>query len=1075
MVHLHVRSWFSFLAGGSSPEAIVRVVCELGHSAVALTDLHGVYGAVRFAAAAREAGVKALFGATLIVKDGSEPTHHPLVLLARNLNGYARLCDLVTRAHANAHPQAPEGRRVPHLTKNQLAQSNTEDLICLTGGAEGRLTALLAARQPARATAWLRFLAACFAGRLFVELVHHLRPGDGERVTSMVQLAATLGLPLVATNAVRHATPDDFPRYDAMTCVRLGITVGDRHAERPPNDEAWLKDEAALRALIPYDEAFENTERIADGCKLDLLPGEITPPGARLPPGTSPAKHLWELCANGLERRYPTPERPAAWRQLEHEIAVVRALDLCEFFLVVHEVVTFARSRGIRCAGRGSAANSIIAYCLCITNVDPIRHRLLFERFLHRGRKGMPDIDVDFDSERRAEVIAWMEERFGIEHTAMTANVNTYRARSATRDMMKVLGWDLNTVDRVTKIIGHHDVMSRLTEQRGEIEAITAPTPLLDVLFALVAGLRDCPRHLSLHNGGMILSRAPLALHSPVQISANGVRQVQFDKDDVEALGLVKLDVLGLRSLAVVSEALKLHEEDAGAPIDVDNLPTDDEATYALIRSGRTMSVFQIESPGQWNLLSRTQPRNFDDLVAEVALFRPGPLQGGMVNPYVERRAGRAPVIYPHPALAPILADTFGIILYQEQVLEVTHQFAGMSLEEADRFRALMSKWRDPDDMQSMREKFVRGAMARHGVDKALAHAVFDQVAAFVGYGFCRSHAAAFAQIVYQTAWLKAHHGAAFMAAVLQHKPGFYPMSTVLEEVKHMGIRILPLDVWKSGPRYRVENGAIRIPLTQVKGMSEQMAEKLVRARSAIGTQGRLGLEELRRAAPLPAPVWDVLARAGAFDGSADAGVERSDPEVMGTGTVRRDTLWHLGLLRDVAPQPGPQRSVPLELFETFDDEALLPVLSPLGEHTTMKWNIETMDLSPGRHPIAAYRPLLEQQRVRPIAALFRASAGQRLRVGGVVVTFQRPPTANGMTFIVLEDETGRLPVAVAPPLFERCRKTLRAGALVFEGRLQEAGANYRSLLAHTIWTFDDYCQGASMLVDERSSASGCW
>lgn len=1043
MVHLHVRSWFSFLAAGSSPQALVSAAAAHGQTALALTDLHGVQGTVRFARAAKAQGVKPIFGTTLMV-EVADGHRFPLVLLARRADGYARLCDLITAAHANA-------RRDPHLCEAQLWQHPTEGIICLTGGLDGRLAMLLSARRTREAGQWLHQLAAHFPERLYVELTHHLRPGDSGLVTRLAEIASAVGVPVVATNAVRYATPEDFPRYDALTCVRLGLTVGDRHPERPVNDEAWLKPEAALRHLIGIPEAFVNTVRIAESCTMDLLPGEITPPSALLPPGTSAAAHLGDLCAAGVRQRYAEEAQTAAWQQLEHEMAVVRDLELCEFFLVVHEVVQFARSQGIRYAGRGSAANSIIAYCLRITNVDPIRHRLLFERFLHRGRKGMPDIDVDFDSERRPEIITWMENRFGAAHTAMTGAVITYRARSALREMMKILGYDLETIGRVTRRFNNHDALSTLDERRAEIAAITGPSPLLDVLFALVSGLRHCPRHLGLHNGGMVLSRSPIAQHSPLQRSANGVRQLQFDKDDVESLGLIKFDVLGLRSLSVISEALTLHAEDAGPPLDIDALPLDDEATYELIRSGKTMSVFQIESPGQWNLLARVQPRHFDDLVAEVALFRPGPLQGGMVNPYVERRNGRQQVTYLHPSLAPILADTQGIILYQEQVLEVTHQFAGMSLEEADAFRTLMSKWRDPGDMQGMRERFVAGAMRTHGVDETLAHTVFDQVAAFVGYGFCRSHAAAFAQIVYQTAWLKTHHGAAFMAGVLQHAPGFYPMSTVLEECKHMGIRILPVDVWRSGVRYRIENGAIRLPLSQVSEISPTLAARLVHGRAACTT-----LEALRRAVSLPPQAWDALARAGALD----------TREGRDEGRGRRRALWHMGLMRRTESSRSAEQ---LELFEQNESDDLFPALERLGEARAVRWDLDTMAMSSGRHPLALYRPMLEQRDVTTIEALSRvrvdtSSRPPTVRVAGLVVTFQRPPTANGMTFIVLEDETGRLPIAVTPSRFETLRPTLRSAELMVEGQLQTAGATYRSVLVRRAWNLHDVCGAPSAI-----------
>ncbi len=933
-VHLHVRSWYSFLAGGSSPEELVTRAVALGQKTLAITDTHGVYGAVRFAAACKRAGMRPLIGATVFVAD------EPLVLLARHRDGYAQLCRLLTAAHRRQlaaggddhdrhiihtpygsfpdsrfsaksslreEPAAPDETLLPIPVGSDRPPPGVDRLdgpypgvICLSGGPGSKLERLIRARRTTAARAWLDELRAAFPDGAYVELVHGGRPGDAELLARTHRFASQCDVPTVATNAVRFATTADFARYDALTCARLGITVGDRHSERPVNDRAELCSAADLAERVPFADALANTATIAEQCQLELLPGEVTPPSALLPPGVDRNDYLRHLCQSGLEQRYaatPTDpvsvpvnnmhamhfgseksvtdtarhdtslvrsacarspaerrvvsvaERAAAEQQLAHELEVVIGLDLAEFFLVVYEVISFARSRGIRCAGRGSAANSIIAYLLGITAVDPLAHHLLFERFLHRGRKGMPDIDVDFDSERRPEVIAWMEQRFGADHCAMTATLQTYRLRGAMREMMKVLGFDLETVDRVARLISSWDSLDDMRARRDEIEAITGPTPLLDVLFALAAGVRGCPRHLGLHNGGMVLTREPLRFFSPIQTSAGGFREVQFDKDDVEALGLIKFDVLGLRTLAVLSEAVNIQYDGTGQQLDIDHLRFDDEPTFELIRRGETMAVFQIESPGQMNLLSRTQPRTLNDLIAQVALFRPGPLQGGMVNPYVARREGVEEVKFLHPVLAPILADTHGIILFQEQVLEICHRFAGLSLEEADEFRRLMSKWRDPGDMAAMGERFIASAMAHLGTDLIVAREMFRQVSAFVGYGFCRSHAAAFARTVYQTAWLKTHFPAAYMAAVLEHKPGFFPMSTVLEEAKRMGVQILPVDAWRSGPGYRLErldearqrgaplpgahrgsgttpDIAVRIPLTQVKGISREVAER---------------------------------------------------------------------------------------------------------------------------------------------------------------------------------------------------------------------------------------------------------
>lgn len=1037
MVHLHVRSWFSFLAGGSPPQSLVHEAARLGQRAIAITDLHGVYGAVRFADACKAYGVKAIFGATLMVRPPAGPwpasPPRPLVLLAQNHAGYARLCELLTHAH-QASPLAPGELRDDRLTTHpdqpvlpfERLQEGADNLICLTGGPESFLDSLAASTD--QAPVWLDLLRPIFPQRLYVELCHWLRPGDNTRVRRLAELAAACGVPIVATNAVRYATPDDFPRYDALNCVRLGISVEERHVERPVNDAAYIVSEAELRGRIPYPQAFEATEVIAGQCDMTLLAEEVTPPSAQLPPGQDAPGWLLALCEKGLETRYPTEPRQAeAVAQMTHELAVVNGLDLAEFFLVVHEVVAYARSQGIRCAGRGSAANSIIAYLLGITEVDPIEHKLLFERFLHRGRKGMPDIDVDFDSERRNEVIFWMEQRFGTSHAAMTANVNTYRVRGAVREMMKVLGWNLEQVGDLTRFFTPWDGPRQLEERKQEFESVLGRSPLVDVLFRLVVELLDCPRHLSLHNGGMVLSRPPLANFTPIQISANGVRQVQFDKEDVERLGLIKFDILGLRTLAVLSEALKLQEADTGEKIDIDSLPMDDEKTFELIRSGETMSLFQIESPGQWNLLSRVQPRCFDDLIVEIALFRPGPLQGGMVNPYIERRNNGGQAEYLHPSLIPALRNTLGIILFQDQVLEVSHDFAGLTLEEADKFRSLMSKWRDPGKMEDMREKFVQGAMRKHGVSRELADEVFRQVAAFVGYGFCRSHAAAFARTVYHTAWLKTHYPAAYMAAVLQQQPGFYPMNTVLEEAKTMKVRILPVDAWKSGVRYQLEGGAIRLPLTQVLGVTAEVAGQIVLHRDQCPT-----LLSLRQHVAIPADAWEALARAGAFDRAME----------------RRQALWQVGIPLSCTPIAREQ----LTLFPEDIDAALVPYLEKLCEDYLVAWDLETMSLTPRMHPVGLHRAALAALGVQTLRSIRQAPDGARLRVAGLVIVSQRPPTAKGMRFMVLEDETGRMPLAIAPPTYDQNPRSFRHGLLVVEGRVQEAGPTYKSMLAERGW-----------------------
>ncbi len=1048
MVHLHTRSWYSFLAGASSPRELVAAAVEDGQAALALTDVQTLAGAVQFAGACRDAGIKPIYGAELQV-DG-----YPLVVLCADREGYGNLCDLLTLAHAD--------RLAPRLEWEQL-EGRTAGLICLTGDRYGQLATAVRQRECSVVHEHLNRLRRLFPQRLFIEVTHHQRRGDDALRGALAELAGTYGIWQVATNAVRHATPEGYALYDALTCARLRLNVGDPHPERPVNDQAYLRSAAEMQALGFAKAALANTRAIAALCEVELLPEGVTPPQAHLPEGTTAACYLQEICRQALGVKYPAHSR---WRRqavttLQRELSVIRELGLEEFFLVVREVVQFAHTCGIRCAGRGSAANSVVAYLLGITGVDPIAHHLLFERFLHSGRRGMPDIDVDFAPHRRAEVIAWMERRFGAAHTAMTANVITFRLRLAVREMAKVLGYPRPLINRVAKILPHGSVRHVRTHA-ADMTAILGQSPLLEALLCLVEALHDCPRHLSLHNGGMILSRAPLRTLSPVQTSANGVRQIQFNKDDVEALGLIKFDVLGLRTLSVVCEALELLQiesnsvpaggaaPESGAVPDIDALPLDDKPTFELIRAGHTMSVFQIESPGQWNLISRSQPQVFDDLIAQIALFRPGPLQGNMVHPYVLRRRGLQAVEYPHESLREVLADTYGIILYQEQVLQVAHVFAGLSLEEADEFRRLMSKFRSAEEMEGMRARFVQGAIARHGVAPATANQVFDRVAKFVGYGFCRSHAASFAQVVYQTAYLKAHHPAAYMAAVLEHKPGFYPMQTVLEEARHCGVTVLPVDILRSDVKYRLEQGAIRVPLTQVKQVSAAQAATIVLERA---TRPFSDLEDLYRRVPMHRDAWEGLARAGAC-------------AVWGE---RRAVLWQLGLL---ARRLGASGQEQLALAaEVFPREAM-PPLRRLQVAEATAWDLATQGITTGPHPVALHRPYLDRLGATPIRKLLSQRVGRRVRTAGVVISWQRPPTAKGMAFLVLEDESGRIPTAVTPPTYEQHHQTLREPGLVVEGRLEGAGpgqvGHYRSVLIQRVWPLSHLVQGRDAASHEH-------
>ena len=1039
--HLHTRSWFSFLAGGSSPRDLVHQAATLGMKSLALTDVNGLYGTVRFQKACRAAGIHPVIGTEATV-DGS-----PLVLLARNHHGYQNLCLLLTQAHLESEDEEP------NLSLQSL-RAHASDLCCLTGGRSGLLWQLVARRQTAAADRWLTCLRELFPRSLYVELCHGLLPGDTAVVQRLYQLAQLHALPTVATNDVRYAVPGHYRRYDLLNCIRLGLKLADPHTQRPQNCEAYLKSEAQLRRLIPFSCAFDNTQRLADACHVDLVPEFITPPSANLPQGETARSYLRKLCAAGLQRRYSREARPQALRQTKREIAIVSSLDLEEFFLVVHEIVDKARDLGIRCAGRGSAANSIIAYLLGITAVDPIEHNLLFERFLHGGRKGTPDIDVDFDSDRRDEIISWMEERFGIEQTAMTGTVITYRLRMALREVAKSLGWPPAVIGKMTETVPSIGA-GQVRELAPRIASVVGESPLLELLVDLVEELDECPRHMGLHSGGMVLSRKPLSCFSPIQVSANGVKMVQFDKDDIEAMGLVKLDVLGLRMLACLSEALELAQRHERLDIDLDELPLDDEGVFELIRSGKTMAMFQIESMGQMHLIAKNQPETFDDLIAEIALFRPGPLQGGMVHPFIRRRRGEEPVAYDHPDLEPLLKDTYGIILFQEQVLEVAHCFAGMPLAEADDFRSLMSKVHDPVKMEDMRERFISGAMDR-GVDADSAHEVFDKVSKFIGYGFCRSHAAAFARTVYQSAWMKRYHPAAHMAAFMQHRPGMYSLMTLEEESRRFGVPVLPPSINESGTRYDlepVENGAlaIRKPLTSVTGLSEEIAGKIVWGRLQGPFQS---VEDFVMRVVIPRDNLDALARAGTFDSICESS---------------RRALWEAGVL-DRRHESYQKKDTLFAMPLLSEDD--VPDLPELTASERLSWDYQTHGAS-RLHPVVLARRALDDLGVLTVQSASRmvpigsksdsrsaqsnrdwGETGPVVQMGGLVIMRQRPPTAKGFMFLTIEDETGVIQCVVHPKLQERLYDTLIQPSLILSGELQAAG-NWRGLVLADAWPME--------------------
>jgi len=1060
-VHLHARSWFSFRAAGSSPEALAAEAARLGMSTMAVTDRHGTYGVVRFQQACKEHGIRHVFGAEVPLQwtpAGTKDTHAPgayrptgdLVLLAQNREGYANLSRLLTDAHLTAGKR--DDRDNPWTTLDVLAQ-HADNLICLTGSDEGLLYPLMDAGMNTLAGQFTGALKDIFGDRLFVELTHQRRKGDDRRLECLIRHAAQADIPTVATGDVRYAIPRDYWRYDLLTCIRHGITVFDDHPHRPSNAMAYVQPEAELaRRGLPHD-ALHRSGEIASACEVDLIPGHIIPPGARLPEGVTPNELFLQKVKAGFDRKYPEGalHREAAQQRLDKEIKIIMHLDIQDFFLVVAEVVEEALRRGIRCLGGGSAANYTVTYLLDITRVCPIEHNLLFERFLHRGRKGTPDIDLDFDSSRRMEIIEWMEERFGAAHTGMAATIDRYLTKSAVQDTAKALGWPAEMAVQMSKRCSHE--LPTDDYNAAHIESVAGgKSPLLRILLSASTALLKVPRHLGQHSGGMVLTRDPMPHFSPLQQSANGVRLVQFDKNDLEWLGLVKLDVLGLRMLGAVSEATQLIADRQNEVIDLDALPFDDEMVYDRICEGDVLGLFQIESPAQMSAGSRIQARSMQDLIKQISLVRPGPILGGLMHPFIRRHQGIEPVRYEHPILADILHDTYGVIVFQEQVLEVAHRFAGWSLDEADQFRRLMSRFRDPTEMESMRDSFVESAMQVHTeppISEVIANRVFDQVSKFVGYGFCRSHAASFALTVYHSAYLKAYYPAAFMAAVMQHRPGMYAQMTLEQEARRHGVRVLVPDVNISGLRFDLENvqyaWAIRKPLTSVKGVSESLARDIVLERQ-LGAF--TSFEDFFHRVPADEKELRSLAKAGAFDQLE--GANRTVLYKMQVLLRRRAT----GAQLDFEAQKMAHTLLDVRSL----DEKDIPALPGITLRTRLEWDLRTHS-GPRVHPMVVLRQHLADWEIRPIdtAKQFGTSIPWNERQqptfasAGLVMFRQRPGTAKGTMFIFLEDETGYIQCICKPDIREKLGEVLHESALIVKGKLQAVGP-WRGIMVEEAW-----------------------
>ncbi|HET9809716.1 MAG TPA: DNA polymerase III subunit alpha, partial [Candidatus Limnocylindria bacterium] len=828
-VELHCHSSHSFLDGASDVQELVTAAAERGMDALALTDTNGLYGAVRFWNAAKDTGIRPIYGVEMHTLDFGH-----LVLIARDRIGWRSLCRTISAAQLAGEKTKPRASLA-------LIAENAEGLFALTGCAYGAVPRAMRGGDVDAAREALSRLAGIFGERCFVELSDHLDPDDPALCDALAQLAAEQGLGPVVTNNVHYARPEGRRLHDVLRCIDLGLTLDDAGKALKPNGEYWLKDEAILRERLGrHAEAFANTRAIADACTLDLetigpgggrqvgaMAGQDRLPGFAVPQGHTAFSFLYALCQDGAREKYGLMT-PGVAMQLAHELSVIDRCGLAEFFLINWDIVRFCKERRIPAQGRGSAADSIVAYVLDITKVDPIEHELLFERFLTEDSRTMPDIDLDIASNDREEVIQYVYKKYGERYAAMVCNVVTYQARSASREVAKALGFRDETVDRMAKSIDQYHVHPASRPSAAQHPAYKHPNreaehgwedgaPVAERLEDLASfmnekertrfplfreltlAIANFPRHLSIHNGGMLITAQPLVDTVPIERATMPDRNVvQFDKRDVEDLGLVKMDLLGLRTLSLIKDAVADIESRHGERLELGTIALDDEAVYDLICEVDTIGLFQVESRAQAQALPRVRPRCFADIVVEVAIIRPGPLQGNMVNPYINRRQGREPVTYAHPLLEPILRETLGVILFQEQILRVSMAVAGFSANAADQLRRAMSRARSSADMEQLRTPFVEGARAK-GVGDDVAHEIFRQIAAFAEFGFCKSHAAAFALTAYHTAHLKLYYPAEFYVGLFNNQPmGFYSPAVIAGDAKRHGVAILPVDVARS-------------------------------------------------------------------------------------------------------------------------------------------------------------------------------------------------------------------------------------------------------------------------------------
>jgi len=1010
-VELAARSNFSFLRGASSPEALVQRASELGYDAIAITDFGGLYGTVRamLAAEEREPSMRLVVGCEVPIDSQGESA--TLLFYVASHEGYQHACRILSEAHRTCpKPRDEKKNETPHVSVAFIAQ-HAGGLYCIAPGSLDR--------------AELGLLKETFGERLSVGVYRHQDGEDARREREVVAASEALGIPIVAHNAVRFATSEQKPVLDVLHCIRKGITLDEAGRELYPNAEARLRSPEEMAAIFAdRPEWIARSRAIADACRFSLRELSYKFP-CEIAPGETADQMLRRMTYEGAANRYAGRVPEAVCAQIEKELALIAQLEVASYFLSVRSIVDIARERDILCQGRGSAANSAVCYCLGVTAVDPSRSKLLFERFLSPERREPPDIDVDFEHERREEVIQEIYRRYGRDRAAMVSEVISYRGKSALREVGKVFGFSLEQVDQLSTLVSWWDSIKGVDPKRVREAGFDAGDERVRQCLRMAQAIQGFPRHLSIHVGGFVLSAEPLERIAPVEpATMPGRTVVPWDKDDVDALGFFKVDVLGLGMLTAIRKALRFVAESATeSAIDLlAAIPPEDPVVYDALCRADSVGVFQIESRAQMAMLPRLRPRAFYDLVIEVAIVRPGPIQGGMVHPYLRRRNGEEEIDVPHELLRPILERTLGVPLFQEQVMQIAIVGAGYSGGEADQLRRDMAAWKRNGKLARHRARLQRGFRER-GISDEFGERLYKQIQGFGEYGFPESHAASFALLVYASAWLKVHHPAAFAAALVNSQPmGFYSVSSILKDAQRHGVEVLPIRVERSDWDCTLEGPSVRVGMRQVKGLGEEAGRRVEAARKERTFDG---IEDLRARAGLDQKEMDALAEAGALNG------------LLGSGT--RQAMWRVRAPRGEG------------LFRGKDGDEVEIELPRMTRAEQLVLDFERTGLSIGDHPMRLLREHLPEGVLgsRELAGLPK---GHRVTTAGMVICRQRPGTASGVVFVTMEDEHGFINLVLWSKVFERLRRVATTSSLLLaKGKIDVSAPSAEQRVVYVI------------------------